>query len=49
MDFGDFGNYENISTFAESRGIRVRDDNPFYYGSFEPQIITATPRSGCIV
>ena len=25
----DFVNPENISTFAESRGIRVRDDNPF--------------------
>ena len=24
----DFVNPENISTFAESRGIRVRDDNP---------------------
>ena len=45
----DFVNPEIISTFVQSRGIRVRDDNPFYYGSFEPQSITATLRSGCVV
>ena len=40
---------EILTTFAESRGIRVRDDNPFCFGSFEPQSITATLRSGCVV
>ena len=44
----DFDNPEIIFRLVRSRGIRVRDDNPFCFGSFEPQSIAATQTSGCV-